>query len=141
MSNLHKLKGGLTISRPSGNLDFAYIEIRVNDELSGSQFVSVRVPLAEFAEALTGLAHVDCEFDLRPDLVGMRRENKEEFVPGGIPYTAREAQQKIIAAELLAPFEIDGWKGREADLFNHHRRNSCGARVTFVRYVPIEVAE
>lgn len=134
-----KLKGGLSISRPSGNIGPDYIEIRVVDELSGSQFVSVRVPLAGFAEAVTGRGHVDCEFDFRPELVGLKREHKEEFVPyDDLSYYARHGDRDEVAAEAFAPFEIDGWKGRADDLFNHHRRGKDGSRVTFIRYVPIE---
>lgn len=137
--NHKKLKGGLSITRPSGNVGPEYIQISVNDDLSSTQFVTVRVPLAAFAAAITGLGHVECEFDLRPDLIGMKRENKEEWIASEpLPYTMEGLARENLAAPLLAPFEVDGWKGRVDDLFNHHRRNREGARVTFVRYVEPE---
>lgn len=132
--NHSKLKGRLTISRPrGGNSD--YIEISITDQSSGTEFVSARVGLTDFAEALVGLALVDCEFDLRPDRVGMKYEHKEEFVPCPISYARTAADREKIAAKAFKPFEVDGWKGRIDDLFNPHRRNQEGARVVFTRYV------
>lgn len=132
-----KLKGGITISRPRGNMEQDYIEISVIDNLSGTQCVTVRIGLATFAEALTGLGHADCEFNFRPELVGMRRENKNEVVPcDHLPYAKEGLPRENLAAPLLAPFEVDGWKGRVDDLFNQHNRTKEGYRVTFVRYVP-----
>lgn len=140
--NHKKLKGGLTISRPQGSHGPPYIELSINDDLSGSQFVTVRVSLAEFAEALTGPGHVECEFDFRPDLVGLRRETKDEWIAGDpLPYAREGLPRENLAAPRLAPFEVDGWKGRVDDLFNHYRRNREGARVTFVRYVKPEAGK
>lgn len=136
----HKnLRGAITISRPRGR-SAETIDICVIDELSGVEFVSVRISPANFAEALVGLARVECEFDLRPDLVGTVYEHKEELVP--LPHdhyygTSRDKREQV-AAEAFAPFEVDGWRGRVDDLFNPHRRGLNGAKVTFVRYVPRE---
>lgn len=135
---IKKLKGGLTISRPRGNLESDYVEISVSDKLSGSQCITIRIGLATFAEALTGLGHADCEFDFWPELVGMRRESKEETIKSEhLPYVKEGPLRENLARPLLAPFEVDGWKGRVDDLFNQHRRTKEGYRVTFVRYVSV----
>lgn len=77
----HKnLKGGLTISRPRGGGGPEIVEIRVHDETSGAQFVTVRICLESFAEAMFGLGHAPCRFDLQPSLVGKARETKHEMV-------------------------------------------------------------
>lgn len=136
----HKdMLGSLTISRPRG-ADADYIELSITDEKSGTQFLSARIGLSDFAEALMGLGYVPCKFDLRADRVGLRYEHKEEFVPftdnGYYAHGSKEREE--IAAAALAPFEIDGWKGRADDFFNHHRRGSGGVRVTFTRYVAEE---
>lgn len=137
-----KMPGTITISRPRGNMEPEYVQIEVNDELSGSRCLSVRIPIPEFAEALFGAACRPCEFDLRPDLVGLKHEWKEEFVPlDDSKYYFRDAEREAVAEKALAPFEVDGWKGRVDDLFNHHRRGKNGARVSFVRYVAPEAAE
>ena len=136
MTTHNNLKGSLSITRPRGG-ETEYIKIAVFDKSSGVEFATVRVELASFAEALVGLAHVDCQFDLRPELVGKCHEHKEETVAyegGWTSYNEREQ----IAREVLKPYETDGWKGRADDLFNHHRRTKDGYRVTFVRYVDAE---
>lgn len=131
---VHKnLKGAITISRPRG-ANTEYIEISLYDDSSGTEYASVRVDPANFAEALVGLGRVECEFTLRPDLVGKIHENKEEVVRytgGWIDYNDREK----VARKAFKEYEIDGWKGRVDDLFNQHRRTASGYRVTFVRYV------
>jgi hypothetical protein len=135
----HKgLQGTITISRPQGR-DVSWIEITLHDELSGVEFATVYIDPANFAEALTGLGHVPCKFDLRPSLVGKKAEHKEEIVPfEGGGYVKPGLPRENAAAPYLAPFEIDGWKGRVDDLFNHHRHTPNGYRVTFVRYVDVE---
>lgn len=129
------MNGQITISRPQRSDDRKYIQIEFHDGSSGVNFLTVRVDLADFAETLTGLARNPCEFELRPELVGKIHQHKEEFVPCKERYVSNESDRAIIAAEALEPFEVDGWKGRAGDLFNPHRRNQEGARVTFVRYV------
>lgn len=94
-------KGSISISRPHGP-EPPYIEISIVDDLSGSQFVEARIPLKEFAELITGLSHVDCEFDFRPDLVGKKREHKEEVVPFKGFHIQSEAKGKQAAAKALA---------------------------------------
>lgn len=132
-----KMKGSVSTNRPRGSGNPEYAQIDVNDELSGTRVLTVRIPLKDFAEALFGLAHVECEFDLNPDLVGKKCEHKQEMVPieDGLRYADRSSP---LAAKALAPFEVDGWKGRVDDLFNPHRRGGNSARVTFVRYVEVE---
>lgn len=134
------MKGSVTISRPQRSDDVRYIQIEFTDESSGVNFLTARVGLEEFAETLTGLARNPCEFELRPSLVGKIHQHKEEFVPCKDLYVNNASDRAIIAEKALAPFEVDGWKGRADDLFNHHRRGRNGARVTFVRYVEPEGA-
>jgi len=139
------MKGQITISRPMYSDDHPeVIAIRLHDGSSGCEFIEIEVPIAEFAKALTGLGHQDCEFELRAENVGKIHEHKEEIIPTGgesyVPYGKREQA----TMKLLKPFEVDGWKGEANDLFNHHRSvwtiGGDGAqqraqRVTFHRYV------
>lgn len=119
MAEYKHLKGAITISRPQGDVA-DYVEITLHDESSGTSFVSVRVALVNFTEALFGLSRMECEFDLRPANVGKRHEHKEEVVDheyGWVQYDKREEA----ARDILKRYEVDGWKGRADDLFNHHR--------------------
>ena len=73
------LKANLTISRPQSSRasDDPFIRIVVRDSNSRAQFLELDVPLATFAEALTGLSEVECDMNVR-DLakVGLKKETK-----------------------------------------------------------------
>lgn len=124
-----ELEGKLDIIRYSGK---DAIEIRLTDALSGSGFISIHVSLREMMEALTAHAARPCTFEYYPHApVGKERQIKRELVPapeGHMPDSERDAA-------LLAPFEVDGWKGRAGDLRNHHMRRGEFAEVIFARYV------
>jgi hypothetical protein len=129
-------EGSISISRPHGP-EPPYIEISIVDEMSSSEFVSARIPLKDFAEVVTGLACVPCKFEFRPMLVGKKREHKEEVVLFKGSYLGDESARKKATAKALKPFEVNGWKGHEEDLFNHHRGGQGSYRVRFVRYVDV----
>lgn len=103
-----QMKGSLTISRPRGGSGPDRIVIRLTDEISGTTFVEARVELADFAEALVGLAHVPCVFEGKFNYVGMRYEHKRINVPFESVYTRDEAARERLASEAFKAFEIDG---------------------------------
>lgn len=127
------MKGNITISRNSRGV----ITISLIEEDSRVEFVEAELTTANFAEALTGLAHVECKLKVRGlDLVGLKREVKEELVP--IPSSPTESEIKA----AFAPFEVDGWSGYRNDATNSHRwsgkRGEDGlqpTRVHFTRHV------
>lgn len=113
------LKGHVTISRPHGD-QCNYINIEIVDKLSGIQFVECHIEYADFAEAITGLGHTDCNFILRGlDGVGKTRETKSEKV--FVPCTTFGGERKEAAAKAIAKYEVDGWVGRVRDATNQHR--------------------
>jgi hypothetical protein len=61
------LKGNLTISRPNGGRsdESPHISIKIRDATSRIDFVTIEVPLANFAEALTGLSEVEARLTVR----------------------------------------------------------------------------
>ena len=61
------LKGNLTISRPNGGRhdDGSCISIKIRVATSRIDFLTVEVPLASFAEALTGLSEVEAMLTVR----------------------------------------------------------------------------
>jgi hypothetical protein len=124
------MKGALTISRPRPGTT-ATISIR--DESSYLNFVTVEVDLKDFAEALLGLSEVDCTFELRNvESVGKVRETKDVIIQ--VTYAYKLSKEEI--ADLVAPYEVDGWRvHNRSDLTNHHRRSGDGQRVTFIRFV------
>lgn len=125
-------KGHITISRPQYSDGRKLITVNLVDRMSGAECASLEIGYAEFAEALTGMGHIECEFEWRPQFVGLVREHKRE--------TVRGISRKDVAV-ALAKHEIDGWKAYEPDATNRHRivrHNDDGthdAAVLFARYV------
>lgn len=117
------LKANLSISRPYGGRsdENPYINVTIRDANSRIDFVSLQVPLASFAEALTGLSEVEADMVVRGlNNVGKVREHqhlplvltkaylKEKRVE---PY-GRELE-KFLSTDpdgLISAHETDGWK-------------------------------
>jgi hypothetical protein len=132
------LKGSISIKHPHFSDGRQLIHIELIDEKSACPAIEVHLGLADFADALTGRGLVECDFDFNNSgVIGMVYEHKEELVP--IPEMLFRDDDKRIA-EVLAPFEVDGWKGRTRDLVNHHCHSRKGtqnyASVVFTRHVP-----
>ena len=121
------------------------IHVRVEDETSGCTFLDLELSLADFALAITGLSGMRCKGRIWMDApIGKQRQVKEEWVERPAEYVKSKDEQAV-AAKAFAPYEIDGWKGRVSDLFNHHRRSKInkhgegGYKVVFTRFVdPVE---
>lgn len=130
--------GELRISNTSSSHDGNYITITFVDAASRSHFFDAKISFEEFGKAIGNLT-ADCEFRLRPEKVGLRREVKVKTVP---VETTFPSQNQIDTA--LAEFEVDGWEARRSDLQNHHRLSYMGDgrtayNVTFERYIKEEV--
>lgn len=129
------LPGKITISYPRGGAyddGGGFANIRVLDEASGAVMFETQVDIAAWGLALSGVANTSCRF-IRGALAlaGKCAETKTELVPritdGGD------------AESVLAPFEVDGWRGDARDLRNAHRwRHGDQCAVTFRRYVDSE---
>ena len=132
---MKKLAGKISIVRSSSGRE-SWIEIEVGDAVSGCRLVDVKMELETFAEALFGRGYCECQleyFDQCP--VGQRREVKTEVVDASGLDWRKDTNE---AERVLAPFEVDGWKGTVDDLYNHHRGPVNARRVGFVRFVGVE---
>ena len=118
------------------------IRIAVADESSGVQIIEVHLSLEKFAEALTGRGDCDCEAEVFDTFayLGSTYEHKREKV-----YVGEEVYRNFTdeeATALLAPLDVDGWRGRLEDLNNHHNsgKDEQGAyyEVHFGRHVDAE---
>jgi hypothetical protein len=134
------MKGNITISRFSNyrEEDDKSVSISIEDEASGTRFIEVRMTPRDFMLALTGQGYVDVDFELRADLVGKRREIKTENIPVS-DYSVSDDEIE----EVLAAYEVDGWRASRGDLKNHH--NHIGDEdgrdyysVGFIRYLDPE---
>lgn len=142
--NSKKLQGKLTISRPSNGSGRRYITIRIHDELSGTEVIDLEIGLEEFAEAVTGMGYVPCEFELQAEFAGKKREIKRVLVECGESWLEAKrtpARQAEYVAQKFAPYEVDGWIGSQYDYFNFHNKNGDFMNVSFTRYVDPEDGE
>lgn len=117
--------GSMQINRPLGGKT---VTLELTDHATGVQFVTAELTLEDLARALLGSASVPCLVTTRGlELLGKRLETKTVPVPlnGDTP-----------PDELLASYEVDGWRGNTADLTNRNKRENGAAMVTFTRYVP-----
>lgn len=155
---MKNLNGHISISRVSSNTQGEFVQITVTDDASHCQLIEVEMDMTHFAEALMNLSHRPCLIEANDGPhIGMLSENKTELVP--IPkdiyfpftslhgrskdYEKKERASNARMDEVLAPFEIDGWRasrGESADYRNMHRHvrseNGIGYfNIGFRRYV------
>ena len=136
------LKGKITISRIHRSFSGNFIQIEIEDEKSGINFVRFEISMEDFSEAITGLGACSGTFQISGlENIGKQLENKTEEVT--IPYQdyannefGREQARKAVIRDC----EIEGWKAELSDLTNHHKFvcNQGGntvQRVSFHRYV------
>lgn len=146
-----QLNGKLTICRVMSNTSDDYIEISVQDSSSSAQYCTVQVSFENFAQALTGLASVECLHEaLGLSVIGKTRENKSVIVkvPDTILepalHTLRGGRESLVnlVEFVKSQVESDGWELRSdfSDILN--RRNwkkkdgdLTPVSVTVVRYV------
>lgn len=138
-----KIPGKLTISRIYGGLRDNTIEVRMQDPLSVTEFVTAELSLEDFAKAVTGQGFVDCTLELHGlDRVGKKRETKPlefTFVSNRNYKGVREE-----AKELCQSFADDGWIadgyfGTRGAI--EHSGNTVKARCQQSRYVEVPVIE
>ena len=128
------MDGKISISKVTGP-NVRYVEIELTDTKSGIEFMHVHITLEAFAEAITGSGSQSCTFELSGMCnVGKRREVKHEFVSYDNVSKSQDYEAK---AQALAPFEVDGWRGRTSDLGNMHKwnRDKSAYDVLFIRFV------
>ena len=127
-----KVKIELAINRTSGRDDNRPISVRIGDSISGCHFLEANFRLDDFMEILTGRGGITGEGDYYPDVpVGCTQESKEEIIPR--PKSYKESAEDD---EILAPFEVRGWKARRSDLHNpHHWVGTDKVRVLFTRFI------
>lgn len=139
---MNGMKGRISIGCWNSNTPpYSGVRIEVIDEASRVHFLRVEMTPEQFAMAVFGRAEQKCEFELvGADTIGKKLEAKEEIVSfDGDDFNARDVEA---AKRALKQHEVDGWIGRERDLFNHHNvqyRDPATGRykmkVAFHRYV------
>lgn len=128
---MKKLTGEVRLVRVTGSADF--FSIQVTDKKSGLRVVEVQIRPEDIGNFVSTLA-AQCEI-LYDDSgkLGLRREIKEE--PVNLPPSGAALETD----EVLADYEVDGWKARRQDVTNPHRQfakdGQWYATVLFERHV------
>ena len=133
------MKGKISLGRYNNANDIPLqIHIRLEDDLSGVEFLSIEMSLENLANLITGMGYLDCEFQLRGlDKVGLTREHKIEIIelPDDFRSYEKDVEEKI--TNILQYYEVDGWIGRRSDVTNGHNRakGKNAQSVSFTRRV------
>lgn len=133
-----KLKGKLSISRVTSNVENDYIEIQLEDENSRSRLIEIMVDFESFAKALTGLCYQPCSYQVVDifDLLGKKHECKT--VPIEYPELHnRDGLFKDLRELMVKPYEIDGWVADRHEGFNGHKLKGGKYNFIFRRYVDV----
>ncbi len=115
------LEGSFGVCRSSdGN-----IYLRIRDELSGMDFVEIKMTPEQFALGITGLHGTKCELDVRgTEFLGMQHEVKQVMVVTGsedVDTYSREKMTDELWSYLCTEHEIDGWTVDRSGWANHHK--------------------
>lgn len=122
------------ITRPEGG-DRApdeAVQLSVKDAHSHRVALRLSMSLEALGSLVSKSTPIPCRAHVMPGMFAVRREYKVEEV--AIPSGSDRAEVR----RLVAAYELNGWKGRDADAVNLHRRNADAGtqRVGFERFVP-----
>ena len=126
----------MRISRVHCNQGGDFVSLELEDTVSGVHFASAEMAMDDFAQAMFGMSR-PLDVKLRGiNLIGATPENKTVFVPD---VRATYSRDDAAAKAAIAPFEVDGWRGRLSDFGNHHKSTTVGGQkgymVIFSRFV------
>jgi len=117
-----------------------YISIEIEDELSSIRFLSLKMSLLNFANAITGQGYLPVDFKLGGlKNVGKKLEVKtlEVHIPKKNPKRAFLSDEDIRQAIKIS--EVDGWKGRDKDAKNHHNYlPGDNYKINFHRWISVK---
>jgi hypothetical protein len=135
-----KVKGTISCGRVESNTEpFHFIQIVIEDELSGIGFLSVKMSYEEFGKFVSGGSGA-IDIDIKGvDFIGKTREWKRILMPRPEGYGRHPVKE---LQEITKPFEVDGWIANIEDLNNHHNwRDNNQVEVLMTRYVNTDKTE
>lgn len=139
------LEGKLTISRTSSNRGPGWVSIELVDESSGCNAFEIKISPEHFAEAILGLARVECKYEptIAPAILGARHEYRTIAVRLPDGHHKLDANDPAIRA-ILAEHEVDGWRADGHWINNSHQGPREARRMIYRRYIgpdgkPIEL--
>jgi len=136
----------LSISEVHSSTQDDYVQIEISDKDSGCLIAQLKLTHHDFACAVFSHSHTPAEGRLGENLdkVGMDFEHKEEtvgiFLPASVT-TLNDTYQdhSNLIKKAVKPLEVDGWKARIKDAFNHRNYQFTdaskpdGSRISYFR--------
>lgn len=143
---MKRVKGRISISRTLSSSKGSFITLEIKDETSRCRIIQAEIDMEVFGPLVTGASAQPCEVEVYLGCpLGQVRETKTEYIAR--PECNYEDKKKV-GRTVLAPYEVDGWKGYVDDLFNNHKRQGPASAhaglqaVSFHRFVePPETAD
>jgi hypothetical protein len=123
----------LEIHRALNGRDEFPISVQITDHTSSCRILQMDLGVEQFGEILFGRSGLRAEGELWLDNpIGCAPQHKNEAVPRPRKYPPIKQEED----KILAPFEIDGWRGNRSDLHNHHRWvDDKLVSVSFARFI------
>ena len=137
-----KLPMSLGISRVSSNMEDDFISIIVEDDLSGARFLELKLGMADFARAISGLHGVGATGTVRGlDVIGLKHEcRKFEFeLSEGTKFRDKETARKIVQEVCPEGWEPDTGFGNQDSFYKKDGKEY--AKTTIRRWVELPVVE
>lgn len=131
MNNFKDMPLRLNMGRVSAGKGDDYLNFTIQDQVSGAQIVDIKITAAEFANLLSARS-AHCLGDLRLHGIGKLQAIRKQLVA-----TEEYSFTPERKTEILAAYEIDGWRADREDLGNSHRRTDKAEKgfvVTFRRW-------
>jgi len=127
---MDKLKGNITISKRTSNIQGSYMAITISDRLSGDRIIGCELSLTDFAEVLTGLAFVECGFKLH-DVKNVG--NKRMIKSACCERVLNKERQKELVAYDAKEYLSEGWSVHSDGTTT--QQNGKLHRYTLIKYV------
>ncbi len=138
---MEDLKGKITISKVTSNIEPDFISITIVEAKSRCKAIEAKLSFENFTKALTGQGHIDCDLVFNDSgVIGKTREIKHEIIPRPESYKDlvddninKGNYQCVLALQAL---QIDGWEVRRSDIDNFYNWvGSDKVKVLFIRYI------
>ena len=126
------IKGSITISRPSYGDGRKKITIEIMDRNAVTRFLDIEIDYDKFAELVTGLSSVDCDFTVRGlDRVGKTRESKTLEFPFKHVYTGiKESAYKEALKQTPEGWECSSYFSSQTSFFTKDDEDYARTNIT-----------
>lgn len=133
---MRKLKGKLTISRVMSNQCDDYMEIVVEDDISGVEFLSIKLSMEQYGKAVAGSSYQDIEYEDHGMVnIGKvkEREKAQVPIPKQLVFNRKCAEEYVVANCQREGWHLDSYLGSQRSFVDIGP--DTYANVSYYRYV------